>query len=65
MILENIVLVRCDIGVICVSSCLMSSCGLEDLRLFIVWCMWTLAVAIYGGRSLLIRLVVKFVHVVK
>ena len=57
------VLVRCVSGVIDGYSCLIGSCFLVDLILFFVWHIWPLAVAIDGGRCLLIRLVVKFYHV--
>ena len=65
MILMNTVLVRCTSGFIVISSIVFGSCGLVDLRFFLVWCMWHLAVAIDGGRCLLISLLVKLIHVVK
>ena len=38
--------------------------SLVGLMLFLVWCMLPLAVAIGGGRYLLIRLIVKLGHIV-
>ena len=52
MILVRTVLVRCYSCAVCSHSYLMKYCGLVDLRLFLVWCMCNLAVAIDGGRCL-------------
>ena len=63
MVSLKTVLVRCVSGVIDGYSCLIVSCCLVDLILFLVCNMWPLTVSIDGGRCLLIRLVVKFYHV--
>ena len=63
MIFVKTVLVRCVSGLIDGSSCIIGSCCLVGLIIFIVWRMWPLAVAIDGSRCLLIRSVVKFYHV--
>ena len=63
MIFVKTVLIRCVSGVIDGSSCIIGSCCLVDLIIFLVWSMWPLAVAIDGGRSVLIGSVVKFYHV--
>ena len=55
---------RCANGVIGDSSCLLGSFGFVDLRFFLVWCMWTLAVYIDGGICILIKSIFKFGHVV-
>ena len=65
MILVNTVLVHCSIGFIGVSSSFVGSCFLVELMLFLIWCMWTLDVSIDGGICLLIRSIVKLVHVAK
>ena len=43
----------------------LDSVASAELRLFLVWCMWPLDVAIDGGRCLLISSIVKFGHVAK
>ena len=63
MIIVKTVLVRCVSGLIDGSSCIIGSCCLVGLIIFIVWRMWPLAVTIDGVRCLLIRSVVKFYHV--
>ena len=63
MILVNTVLVRCTSSFIGCSSGVFGSCGLADLRLFLVLCMLPLAVAIDGGICLLISSLVKLGHV--
>ena len=65
MIFVNTLLVRCDSGVISGSFCIIGSCFLVELMFFIVWCLWSLYVAIDGGRCLLISSIVNFVHVAK
>ena len=65
IILANTVLVRYNSGFIGGSSSFIGSCCLVDLMFLLVWCMWTLAVYIDGGICLLIRLIVKFVHISK
>ena len=65
MILVNIVLVHCASGFIGGYSSFIGSCRLADLMFFLVWYMFPLAVAIDGGRCLLIRSIVKLVHVAK
>ena len=52
MIFVKSVVVLCVSGVIDSSSCLIGSCCLVELILFLVWLMWPLAVAIDGGRCL-------------
>ena len=63
MILAKPVLVRCKNSFMGSSSGFFSSCVLADLRLFLVWCMWPLDVAIDWGIFLLISLLVKLDHV--
>ena len=58
-------LVCCASDVIDDYSCIMGSCELVDLRLFLVWCMWPLYAAIYWGRRLLNILIVNVGHVAK
>ena len=65
MILVNTMLVRCVSGFISGSFIFICSCCLVDLMLFLVWCIWTLVVAIDGGRCLLVRLIVELGHVKK
>ena len=55
MIFVKTVLVRCVSGTIDGSSCIIGYCCFVDLIIFLVWRMWPLAVAIDGGRCLLIR----------
>ena len=65
MILVNTVLVHCSSGVIGVSSSFIGYFCLVDLMFFLVWCMWPLDISIDVGRCLLIRLVVKVIHISK
>ena len=55
VIFVKTVLVRCVSGAIDGSSCIIGSCCLLDLIIFLVWCMWPLDVSIDGVICLLIR----------
>ena len=65
MILVDNMLVRCTSGSIGGSSSIFGSFGLVDLRFFLFWCMWPLAVSIDGFRCLLISYLINLGHVVK
>ena len=58
-------LVHCSSGGIYGSSFILGSCGLLDLMFLLVGYMWPLGVDMDGGRCLLIRYIVKFVHISK
>ena len=65
MILVNTVLVSCYSFFIGDFYCCLGYWRLDDLILLHVWCMWYLDVVTDSGRSLVIRLIVILVHIVK